>query len=47
MSDAGGWVELTGEAKVAGPMSGVREGPSEGVTGYPPQDPTRSGERGG
>ena len=39
--------ELPGEATGMGLMPGVREGPSEGFTGYPPQKPARRRERGG
>ena len=36
-------VEATGKV----PMSGVREGPSNGITGYPLQKPARCSKRGG
>ena len=45
--DDGRGAELIGEAEGTGTLSGVREGPSEGVTGYPPPKPVWSSERGG
>ena len=39
--------ELSGEAKVTVPTYVVREGNREGVTGYPPPNPERRGERRG
>ena len=42
-SDDGIGVELPGNTIGTGPMSGVREGPSDGFTGYLPPNPEWSG----